>query len=305
MQAPQSSKVLALVRGWQAEGRPHTVDGVQAALTARFLMPSLPLLTAALRDLRQTIDRDVEAGRLRLPRRSAPYPKGYCQEITLTAHARLLKAMAAQTGEAASALAAFQAEGGVLTPIWGDLHGRYFQNALQMGGLYVDVANDTVDTAKPQVEIVPLADSGFKPVDTIEHFLDVARVYWTGRFFANTVFPRLAPVLPIIHAAPDGTVALKTGLAPIFAANLLDGCRPALASLMRARTDGSLPPPPVARACLDRMGTEGWLSGACLTPDWGRLQACCAEAAQPNGPYWAPKSFAAMIRTVERVVAFH
>jgi hypothetical protein len=40
----------------------------------------------------------------------------------------------------------------VLKKVFVLLKGRYFQNALQLGNLYVDVANDTVDTAKPKLE---------------------------------------------------------------------------------------------------------------------------------------------------------
>ncbi|NJM11217.1 MAG: hypothetical protein HC889_04365 [Synechococcaceae cyanobacterium SM1_2_3] len=173
-----------------------------------------------------------------------------------------------------------------------------------MGALNVDVANDSVDITQPKVDILPCAESAFRTVDTIERFLEVARVYWPGQFFPNTVFPRLAPVLPIIHVNPDGKVALKSGFAPIFAANFLNGCQHAHAYLARAKAERVVTPPAVVAVCLTRMGTDGWLAGACSIPDWERLDACFEDAADPSGSYWAPPSFTTMIRTVERVVKF-
>ncbi len=298
------SPVLELVRQWQSIGRPRPLDGRQKALSDRLVMPIVPNLADTLLQVRLTVDRDVAHGRLRFARRAHPYPKGYCQEITRTVASRLPAWLDNHDDVVAANLLAFQTAGGVFTEIWGDLRSQYFQNAIQIGTLYVDVANDTVDTTKPKIEILPLAESGFQSVTTFEHFLLVARRYWGGQFYANTVFPHLAPVLPIIHVAPSRKIALKSGLAPIFGENLINGCGPALAYLMGDQARHNAPPLEIADACRERMGTTGWCSDACREPDWDRLQHSFAHADATPGRYWSPNAFADLIQTVERVTKF-
>jgi len=93
-----------------------------------------------------------------------PYPLGQCLEISLAVEQRL-KAVdpAALSGPAQvghQAWSAFLAVGGTMRRIWGDLRGKYFQNAFLLGTLYVDVSNDTVVPTKPKVEILPFHESG-------------------------------------------------------------------------------------------------------------------------------------------------
>ena len=55
------------------------------------------------------------------------------------------------------AIREFIGKGGAFRSVWGVLREQYFQNAIQLGGLYVDVSNDTVVVTKPKVEILPIA----------------------------------------------------------------------------------------------------------------------------------------------------
>ena len=279
--------------------RPVPADAGMAALTARWLGPILGDLERLMLDLRLGVDRDVKSGALALPRRRYPFPKGYCREITDAVLHRLTRRIAAPDTPAAVALAAFVREGGRLGPIWGDLRGRYFQNAVQIGDLYVDVANDTVDITKPKVEILPLDESGLRDISDIGHFASIAGLYWGGAVWANTVFPRLAPVFPVIHAGPDGRVALHPVGLSLFAENLIGGCRSALAFLTAERDSGRYVPAEVA-AILSGWQRHGeWFGAFSPEPDWRALQLCFDSAADPNGPYRSQRGFFGIIEAAK------
>ena len=103
---------------------------------------------------------------------------------------------------------AFRKGGGVTRQVWGDLRGAFFQNAFQVGTLYVDVANDTVTATKPKVEILPFADAQLVPISDFRHFARLASLYWQDRIYPNHVLPELAPVCPLIHVTPNGSVRI-------------------------------------------------------------------------------------------------
>ncbi|MCW2243196.1 hypothetical protein [Azospirillum canadense] len=268
-------------------------------LTARLIGPLLGGLERLMLDLRLGVDRDVEVGTLVFPRRRHRFPKGYCREITDTVLERLTRRVAAPDGPVLAALAAFRADGGPIVPIWGALRERYFQNALQFGDLYVDVANDTVDVTKPKVEILPLDRSGLQTVSDIGHFARIARLYWGGEVWANTLFPRLAPILPIVHRGPDGRLSLHPDSIAVFAENLVGGGRSALDFLTGEREAGRCVPADVAASLAGWQSRGPWFSEFSATADWERLHACFSLVADPSGPYRSVQGFLEMVEAVK------
>jgi len=184
---------------------------LQAALTRRFLLPVLPELEMLFLSMRAETDREMAA--VAAARRGKSYPYGYCLEITQDVVSNLRARNAAARGPAARAVAAFLKHGGVGKMVWGVLRDRYFQNAIQLGSLYVDVANDSVDPGKPKVEVLPMVESGLELVRDVAHFAGIAERYWGVRCYANTAFPALAPLFPLIIVDPQERVLLqsKTG----------------------------------------------------------------------------------------------
>lgn len=295
------SPVERQLRLWRGHRRPVAPDEPMRVLTERRLGPHRAGLERLMLDLRHSVDRDLEDGRLTFPRRRYPYPKGFCREITDAVFDRLGKRIAAPDTPVTEALAAFVREGGVLSPVWGALGGCYFQNALQVGALYVDAANDTVDVTEPKVEILELALSGLEPIADVGHFARIAQVYWGGSLWANTLFPRLAPVLPIIHFGPDGRAALHPDGIGVFAENLSGGCRSALTFLEQERDSGRILPADAAAILAPWRSCGAWFEEFCPTPDWDRLQACFALADDPQGPYRSVQGFLDLIEAVKRV----
>lgn len=185
----------------------------QAALSERYLLPVLPELEAFFLAMRAHVDltlalaQPVKLGKA--------YPLGQCLEISLAAMRLLEQAdvSAVRLSDAAvaghAAFAAFRKAGGALRLVWGDLRGEFFQNAFQLGILYLDVSNDTVTPTKPKVEILPFEQARLIPVADFRHFARLSSRYWKHRVYPNHVLPELAPYCPLIHVAPDGTVSIK------------------------------------------------------------------------------------------------
>lgn len=181
-------------------------DRLQAALTRRFLLPAIPALETLFLELRAEADVTVP-GALRR-RYAKPYPYGCCMEITADVLHRLKGREAASGSAGERALKAFVNQGGRVGSLWGVLRDKYFQNAIQLGSLYVDVANDTVDPLKPKVEILPMQESGLVLVRDGAHFARIGEAYWGVRIYVNTALPALAPHFPLIMVWPDGTCQL-------------------------------------------------------------------------------------------------
>lgn len=188
---------------------PLRVSREQSALTKRFLTPALDSLHALLLRLRQDVDALLTAegsGGY-----AYPYPYGRCLEIT-HAMAGQLQALAARRtgGGEERALRAFFRQGGEMRILWGVLREQYFQNALQIGGLYVDVSNDTVDVRKPKIEILPLEASGFALVRDAFDFATIAERYWQARIYVNSALPELAPLYPMVAVDKHGSIHLQS-----------------------------------------------------------------------------------------------
>lgn len=193
---------------------PRIVDrGRQAALSERYLLPALPALEVFFLAIRAHVDVPLE--RAQPVKLGKTYPLGQCLEIS-QAVMRLLEQAdlsavrlsdAAVAGQAA--FAAFRKAGGAFRLVWGDLRGEFFQNAFQLGTLYVDVSNDTVTRTKPKVEILPFEQARLKPVADYRHFARISSRYWKHRVYPNHVLPELAPYCPLIHLTPDGLLSIK------------------------------------------------------------------------------------------------
>lgn len=183
----------------------------QQGLTERYLLPYLAQLEAFFLAVRVQVDPALQAAQpVKLGK---PYPIGQCLEISQAVQKQLSdRAGIVFTEEAAAigrdAYQAFRRAGGAFRLVWGDLRNTYFQNAFQLGTLYVDVSNDTVTPTKPKVEILAFELAQLLPVADFHHFADLASRYWQHRIYPNHVLPAIAPYCPLIHISPAGKVAI-------------------------------------------------------------------------------------------------
>jgi hypothetical protein len=192
---------------------PRIVDlGRQTVLSERHLLPALLELEAFFLAIRLHVDLTLE--RAQPVKLGKTYPLGQCLEISL-AVMRLLEqgdVSAVRLSDAAvaghKAFAAFRKAGGAFRLVWGDLRGEFFQNAFQLGTLYLDVSNDTVTPTKPKVEILPFEQARLIPIADYRHFARISSRYWKHRVYPNHVLPELAPYCPLIHLAADGVLSI-------------------------------------------------------------------------------------------------
>lgn len=252
------------------------VDVRQSALTARHLGGDGGALYGYFMALRGESDRAL-AGLP--PAGGKPYPYGRCEEITRDLFARLSQRLAQPADPVERALCAFVGEGGVLRSVWGVLRDQYFQNALQVGSLYVDVSNDTVVVTKPKVEILPVESSGLVPVRDLAHFRQTAERYWGATLYANHLAPTLAPLLPVLSVSPG---RLAPGLQSACDYMIALMCRDRFQDAERWLETGPAPPADLAAACLATIPAD-------LRPLTGqhRLEAAVACRRAREAACWA------------------
>lgn len=221
------------------------VDERQAALTDDHLSGH----TGALMDYFLALRAETDAALAsKLPSAAGkPYPYGRCEQITRDLFARLARRLKEPATDVDRVLHGFVAQGGMVRTVWGVLRDRYFQNALQFGGLYVDVSNDTVVVTKPKVEILPVAECGLVPVRDIGHFRVTAESYWGATIYANHLVPSLAPLLPMISASPG---RLRPGMQSACDYMIALMCRDGFRQAEDWLRDGPSPPADVASALL-------------------------------------------------------
>lgn len=181
--------------------QPAPINREQSALTKRFLVPALKNIYDYLYALRDEMDPALKA-RYTM-KYDKEFPLGCCLEISDDIRKELIHRLRRPpTLPAERALVAFFNAGGIIRPIWGALRGQFFQNATQIGTLYVDVANDTVTVTKPKVEILPISEAGLEPIRDLHHYRDIARHYWGCEVLANHAVPSLAPLIPMLGVRP-------------------------------------------------------------------------------------------------------
>ena len=198
-------------------------------LTGTFLQPALPEIEAFLLAMRKLVDADLSK---RFPQKyGKPYPLSQCLEIS-KAMQRLVQTVDSNqlfgpVLEGCLALRRFLAAGGEMRRVWGDLRGSYFQNAFQIGTLYVDVANDTVVPTKPKVEILPFEQSGLSAIKDYSHFVKIAESYWSVKVWPNHVFPEIAPFFPVLLETKNGSFELRDSGGYMMGLNLNQAFKPA------------------------------------------------------------------------------
>ncbi len=203
----------------------------QRAVTQQRLLPAIDAILERLRAHRAEVDRIMEERRGKLPPGQptpigepalATYPLGFCREIR------------DMVWERALVDPAFQALLGrevMLKKVFILLKGRYFQNAVQLGNLYIDVANDTVWTDFPKLEWKPIAEVQYENVDSWPSFAAVARRYLQVELYPNRLFPFAFPAAPFFAIRPGGRIDLLYAQDMIFLKDVGQGMRRTLALL--------------------------------------------------------------------------
>ena len=203
----------------------------QEAPTRRLLLTNIEAIVARLHMHRAAVDEFFLAKRTGLGAAShairgeatlAAYPVGFCGDIRDRVFDRL------REDRVFHSLAGPDV---VLKKVFVLLKGIYFQNALQLGNLYVDVANDTVFTEKPKIEWARIEDVPFENADSWPAVAAVGRHYYGVELYPNLLFPLAFPSAPYFAIRASGRIDLFQAQNVIFLKDLGDGMRRAGALL--------------------------------------------------------------------------
>lgn len=266
--------------------------GARQRRLARTYLGDLDGLHALLQELRLQADEELAP---RLPSFAGKlYPLGRCLEIRDAVFAALVARIQQPDSAATRALHGFIAEGGVGGKIWGVLRESYFQNAIQLGPLYVDVANDTVTVTKPKIEILPMESAGMVPVASLAHFATIARRYWGVEIYRNTVFPALAPYYPMICVSETGAAWIEPGSGQVTTLIRRQRMMPALRFLSAL----ALPPDDRVRALYQIKSTS---TDALIRAEGDPV--AMVEQARAQGRYRDPAYLAACRASRDAIIA--
>lgn len=226
-----AAKVVAVHSGPKAYGQDMRVVPEQEAVTGAKLVRAMPAILERLRLHREAVDRECEDLRRRTDSREqrrhcglplASYPIGFCRVIRDAVWDRAL---------ADPVFVALLSPGVLVRKVFVLLKGRYFQNAVQLGNLYVDVANDTVWVNKPKLEWAHVAEVDYRNAECWDYFGEVAQRYLNVVLYPNFLFPLGFPLAPFFAVRASGQIGLLFAQDIIFLKDLGEGM-PRLGALL-------------------------------------------------------------------------
>jgi hypothetical protein len=206
-------------------------DPGQETPTRRRLLPAIEAIMERLHAHRAAVDERFLAKRTGLESSSgatrgeatlAAYPIGYCGPIRDQVFARL------RDDRVFHGLIGPDV---VLKKVFVLLKGLYFQNALQLGNLYVDVANDTVFVEKPKVEWARIGNVDFENAESWPTVAAVGKRYHGIELYPNLLFPLAFPSSPYFAIRASGRIDFFQAQNVLFLKDLGDGMRRARALL--------------------------------------------------------------------------
>lgn len=254
MEIPEGG-LKKMLAEWIDSRDTRVVDEKQRSLTQEFLIPEIEAITQELAQLRKEFDRRIRGVLKKMLSRIPPqcakdpslrnprkYPVGFGDTITDGVWVEVLKRMKYPSTPGMSAISRFNKRGGHLKQIAGIRHNRFFQNALQAGSLFVDTVNDTLDKAKPPVEICDLSQSGFSNIEDFSSESDVLEQHLGYKIFPQRVFPFLTPFFPVIRISMSGKVEMLMTHG-LMAKNVFSDFSLAEDFIFRSRFSGEVLPP--------------------------------------------------------------
>lgn len=144
------------------------------------------------------------------------YPVGFCEAI----RDRVFDELRSEP-----LLQSFQRAGVVFKKVFVILEGMHFQNAIQIGNLFLDAANDALDPTEPCLEWRFICELNYTNLDSLDSIAMTAEQYYQCRVFPNLCFPLLAPFVPLFAVRDNGRLDLLEFQNIFFLKDLGDGLR--------------------------------------------------------------------------------
>ncbi|MDQ7032515.1 MAG: hypothetical protein Q9M37_07340 [Desulfonauticus sp.] len=180
----------------------------QDRLTRKYLMPYLDSIKKFFSYFRELYDEEIK----KLQQQKSDnvtkkhpystsineYPIGFCHLITDSVFKSVQK-----VGLESMFSKVFKTDEIVFKQIYVILDDKYFQNAMQLGSLYIDVANDTFDVKKEKIVVKHIRSVNYKNFRNYEIFAKVAEKYLNIKLYPNKYFPELYEIFPLIYFSKE------------------------------------------------------------------------------------------------------
>ena len=128
-----------------------------------------------------------------------PFPKGYCFHIT-NIFEKFLKMKVQGNEPWVQPFKDYLYKGGFFRKVWGVDKEKYFQTALQIGPVILDISYNTVEILQAKVDWQLLGPKCvFREVRDLEDYLSIKSTYQGIDSYHNTVFLEIAEEYPIIY----------------------------------------------------------------------------------------------------------
>ena len=196
----------------------------QVELTERLVIPLMPEVISAIGRARERTNAHFSLNASTLALSISPevagdsnlsvYPIGFCASIRDRVYTELSRE---------TCIRSLKAAGVVFNRVFIILKNAYFQNAIQLGNLYIDAANDTVDPGKYWLEWMPIPEVQYQNLESWPQLAEVAERYYRCRVFPNFCFPLLAPLVPLLAIRDNGRLDLLYFQNIFFLKDLADG----------------------------------------------------------------------------------
>lgn len=194
----------------------------QVELTNQYILPVIARLMSDVTGMRQMFDKHFLTQQKNKKQANptlhgiktiAEYPKGYCEDIRNGVFKLL---------EKHPFILAMREKGVLFQQVYVILNYQYFQNGLQLGNLWIDVANDTVNPTEPRIYYKNIQDLNYQNLYDYENYALVAEKYLHLKLFPNTIFPNIAPRFPFFAIDSQGICHLFNHQEIIFYKDILE-----------------------------------------------------------------------------------
>jgi len=88
------------------------------------------------------------------------------------------------------------------------LDDRYFQNAIQLGYLLIDVANDTANPNEARIYYKSFDDLNYRNFYCYDKYFQIAEKYLNLKFYPNRLLPQIYNIYPVFALSADGICSL-------------------------------------------------------------------------------------------------
>ena len=127
------------------------------------------------------------------------YPVGHCSIIRDGVFEILKKS---------SVIKELEEKGVIFKHLFVILDSSYTQNAIQLGNLFVDVANDTINPKKEAIYCEDIEDVDFENLEDYQSYYKMVEKYLNLKLYPNLYIPKIEDIFPVVALDADGKCSL-------------------------------------------------------------------------------------------------